>query len=145
MAFDIVGDYLNDVRTLLQDRVLPYRYSTVSLVGALNLTLFEVRRIRPDLFFDYLDNVPQYQWVDASSVLVPGMDANFDDDDNPTWSEWVPLEQQFRQAVVFGIAAHAMRRDQEDIQDERATGYMLSFSNMMLDVSPTKGTQPPKG
>jgi hypothetical protein len=141
MAYDIVGGYLEDVRTLLQDRIQPYRYSTKSLIRAMNATMLEARRLRPDLFFDNLDNVPQYFWEDAEDTQS-GTDN--DDDDNPTWQEWVPMEQSFRQAFVHGITAHALARDQEDIQDERSTGFMKTFVNMMTGIDPTKGKVPPR-
>ena len=139
MAFLIVGDYLMDVRTLLQDKIQPYRYSTESLVEALNLTLLEVRRLRPDLMWAYLDNVPQYQFQPQGDTPAE------DDESNPTWTEWVPLEQQFRKAIVFGITGHAQQRDQEDIEDERATADLMAFENMLVEVKQTKGLQPPKG
>jgi hypothetical protein len=145
MAFISVGDYLTDARVVLQDNIHPYRYSTESLVQALNLTLLDARRLRPDLFVDYLDNVPQYDWNDAASTLVPGTDADADDDDNPTWNEWVPLEQQFRKAIVHGITGHAMQRDQEDIEDERSTADLMIFENILTEVRSTKGLAAPKG
>ncbi len=138
MSFDTVGGYLKDVRTLLQDKVEPYRYRTHGLVRALNITLMEARRIRPDLFVGYLDAVPQFHWTDAEDNPVD------DDPSNPTWTEFVPMELQFRQAFVYGIVAHALARDQEDIQDERSTGMMKSFVNMMTGVDATKGKMPPK-
>jgi hypothetical protein len=145
MTFDTVGDYISDARTLLQDRIVPYRYSTISLIAALNLALLEVRRIRPDLLWDNLDNVPNYDWNDAMSTLVPGTDGNADDDDNPTWTQWVPIEQQFRTAVVYGIGAHALARDQEDIQDEAANDFRTTFENMLTEVRGSKGKTPPRG
>ncbi len=145
LGFLTVGSYLDDVRTLLQDQVPGYRYDTTSLVNALNLTLLEVRRLRPDLLIDYLDNIPQYDWDDAlSGVSNVAGDQDSDDDDNPTWNEFVPIEQQFRQALVYGIVAHAFARDQEDIQDERATGFMRTFVNMLSAADPTKGKTPPR-
>jgi hypothetical protein len=145
MTFDTVGDYISDARVLLQDRIVPYRYSTISLVAALNLALLEVRRIRPDLLWDNLDQVPSYDWNDAMSVLVPGTDGNADDDDNPTWTQWVPIEQQFRTAIVYGIGAHALARDQEDIQDEAANDFRTTFENMLTEVRGSKGKTPPRG
>ena len=142
MAFLVVGDYLQDARTLLQDRVEPYRYSTTSLVAAFNLTLLEVRRLRPDLMLEYIDNVPQYDWLQAADA-APNTDM--DDDDNPAWSEWVPIEQSFRKALVHGIVGHAMQRDQEDIEDERSTADLMIFENLLTEVRSTKGLQAPKG
>jgi hypothetical protein len=137
--FDIVGDYLTDARTLLQDNVPPFRYATADLVTALNLTIYETRRIRADLFMDNLDGVPQYDWNDSISTTA-GVDST-----NPTWTNWVPLEQQFRQAVVYGICGHSMQRDQEDIVDERATGFIKSYENLLLGTRQSQGKSPPKG
>ena len=145
MAYLTVGEYIQDVRTLLQDRIKPYRYSTKSLVHGLNIALLAVRRLRPDLLIGYLDNVPSYDWLDAASTLNPGTDADGDDDDNATWFEVVPMEQQFREAVVHGISGYAMQRDQEDIEDERAMADVMMFENMLTEVRSTKGMQPPKG
>jgi hypothetical protein len=138
MAFDTVGSYIKDVRTLLQDRIEPYRYSTHSLVRALNLALIEARRLRPDLFVGYLDAVPQFFWDGAEDSPAE------DDESNPTWEEFVPMELQFRGAFVYGITSHALARDQEDIEDERSTGFMKSFINTLTGVDPTKGKQPAK-
>lgn len=138
MAFLQVGDYINDVRTLLQDRLQPFRYSTHSLVRALNTVLLEVRRIRPDLMIAYLDEVPSYHWDGSEDQTIE------EDKTNPTWVQLVPLEQQFRQAIVHGITGHAFARDQEDIQDERATGFIMTFENMLTEVHATKGKMQPK-
>ncbi len=146
LGFLTVGAYLRDVRTLLQDKIQPYRYDTSSLVRALNEILYEIRRIRPDLLVDYLDNVPQYDWDNAlNGAANAAGDNNNDDDDNPTWNQWVPIEQQFRQALVHGIVGHALKRNQEDIEDERATGFIVTFENMMTEVKTAKGKTPPKG
>jgi hypothetical protein len=44
----------------------------------------------------------------------------------------VPLEQPFRLAFVFGLVAHALTRDQEDVQDARATTFMNLFYDILL-------------
>ena len=53
MALDTVQDYIDRARVLLLDEVEDYRYSTESLVDALNEGILEMRRLRPDLFLDY--------------------------------------------------------------------------------------------
>ena len=108
MAYNLetVSDYVEDARTLLLDRIAPYRYSDVSLLVALNLSLLEARRQRPDLFvYKYGNYVPSYSAVDGQKVNI---------------------EPQFRKGIVYGLAAHALARDQEDVQDQR--------SNMFMDV-----------
>lgn len=131
--FSTVGGYLRDVRTLLQDRHEPYRYSTRSLVSALNITLLEVRRVRPDLLLDYLDATPQYYAAgDTGDQSEDEIDAEDD-----LWDAFVPMEEQFRAALVHGVAGHAQMRDQEDIQDARASDFMRVFYKILTGVDTT--------
>lgn len=104
LNLETVVDYIQDARTLLLDTIPPYRYSDTSLLVAFNLSLLEGRRVRPDLFvYKYGNTVPYY---DAVSGAV------------------VPIEAQFRKAFVYGLASHALARDQEDVQDQRANLFM---------------------
>lgn len=112
MALDTVQDYIGDVRTLLQDIISPYRYDDPSLLVALNITLLEMRRLRADLFvYNRHDRFPSYTAVN---------------------SEQIHLEHAFRLPLVYGIVAHALARDQEDVQDQRATVFMNIFNNLLL-------------
>lgn len=109
-----VANYISDTRTLLQDLVSPYRYDDNSLLVAFNVTLLEARRLRADLFIFVGDGeVPTYFAVSQTEV---------------------PIESPFRLPIVFGIAAHAMARDQEDYQDSRATTFMGVFQEMLVGV-----------
>lgn len=123
MALQTVSDYLADARTLLQDIVAPFRYDDDSLVTALNLAMFETRRLREDLFAFYR-NTPQF---DAGDQEVA-----------------VPLEDRFRQALLFQMCAHALLRDQEDIQDARA-GQFSAAANSILVGSPVRVPMPARG
>jgi hypothetical protein len=119
MALDLgtVQGYVKDVRTLLLDKVQPYRYSDTSLLAALNLALQEGRRLRADLFVcRYGNDVPEYDEVSG---------------------EEVPVEKQFRLAFVYGIASHVLLRDEEDVQDARATTFLERFHDMLVGVRPT--------
>lgn len=109
--YDEVQDYISDTRTLLQDKIAPFRYDDPSLLVALNAALLRVRYVRPDLLLPHLETVPEYDTVD----------------DMP-----VPIENQFRPAIVYGIAAHALARDTEENVDERASSYMNTFEDMLL-------------
>jgi hypothetical protein len=110
-SLDEVQDYINDARTILLDVIAPYRYDDPSLLVAFNVALLEGRRIRPDLFVYAAPLVPYY----ANNDTTP-----------------VPLEQPFRLAFVFGLVAHALTRDQEDVQDARATTFMNLFYDILL-------------
>src|ERR1700693_4096940 len=109
-ALDQVQDYISDTRTILLDVVPPYRYDDPSLLVAFNVTLLEARRVRADLFVYAGATVPYYSAVNTTAV---------------------PMEQPFRLALVFGTVAHALTRDQEDVQDARATTFMSLFENIL--------------
>lgn len=132
-TLETVSDYLSDARTLLQDTIQPYRYDDPSLLVAFNTTILEARRLRPDLFvFRHgCDNVPSF---------------------NANDNEEFHMEPPFRLAFVYGIVAHALMRDQEDIEDSRASTFMEAFNSMLIGsgaasiiAPPGKGSPPPAG
>jgi hypothetical protein len=109
-TLNTVADYVKDARTLLQDKVPEYRYDDPSLLVALNVALLEMRRIRPDLFVFNLNVHGQVQ----SFIAV---------DDT-----FVAIEPPFRLALLHGLCGHALERDQEDVQDIRATAFLGLFN-----------------
>jgi len=119
-TLDTITDYINECRTLLLDSVQPYRYADLTLVTAMNVTLLEARRIRADIFvYNKLVNgqqVPYFIANDGTQLV---------------------MEEQFRLALLHGMMGHALQRDQEDIQDERAGAYMKIFNDMLLGVRPS--------
>jgi len=125
-ALDAVEDYITDARVLLLDTVLPYRYDDGSLLIALNTMITQMRRLRPDLFVYADDDLPAFTAVDDTVI---------------------PIESQFRLALVYGLVSHALSRDQEDVQDARATSFMGLFENILLGVRspPVQGGGTSKG
>lgn len=112
-TLDTVADYISDARTLLLDTNEPFRYDDPSLLEALNLMLLEGRRLRADLFVHnrrLRGRVPNYRVNDNSEV---------------------PIEDQFRLGFLYGLCGHAIARDQEDVQDERAVWFMNVMSNIL--------------
>lgn len=109
-----ITDYINDGRTLLQDTLAPYRYDDASLIVAMNVTLLEGRRLRPDLFIyrhgNRGDGVQSFQANDGTDLV---------------------MEEQFRLAFLHGMCAHALERDQEDIQDTRSATFMGVFTTIL--------------
>ncbi len=113
-ALDNVAAYISDARTLLQDTIAPYRYDDASMLVAFNVSLLEVRRVRADLFvFQHHQHVPSYSEVST---------------------EPVEMEHPFRLALVYGTCAHALARDQEDVQDARSASFMRVFYEMLLGI-----------
>lgn len=124
-ALETITDYINDARTILQDIAAPFRYDDPSLVVAMNVALLEGRRMRPDLFV--------YHKLITGQKGVQSFSAN----DNSR----VYIEEQFRLAFLYGLLGHALTRDQEDIQDERAATFFGIFSSLLIGTSP----KPPPG
>lgn len=114
-ALATITDYITDGRTLLQDTIPPYRYPDSELVTAMNVTLLEGRRLRPDLFV-YRRCLPGERGV-QSFQMNDGTELE--------------MEEPFRLAFLHGMCAHAMERDQEDIQDERAAVFMKIFNTVL--------------
>jgi len=123
-TLETVSDYITDARTLLQDVIQPYRYDDPSLLVAFNTTILEARRIRPDLFV-----------YNHGHDRVPSFNSN----DN----EEFKMEPAFRLAFVFGTVAHALMRDQEDIEDSRATAFMSAFNSMLIGTGAQAIMSPP--
>lgn len=113
-ALATITDYINDGRTLLQDTIEPFRYQDSELVVAMNVALLEGRRLRSDLF------------VYTRKYGQSGVQSFQNNDGTQLF-----MEEPFRLAFLFGMCAHAILRDQEDIQDERA-GIFMSFFNTIL-------------
>ena len=112
-----VKDYIDDVRVLLLDKVQPYRYEDDELLVALNTTILEARRLRADLFVTrFGSEVPSYRAVTGDQVCI---------------------EPQFRLGIVFGVCAHALLRDEEDVQDSRAASFLARFHDIMVGIKTT--------
>lgn len=120
-----VQSLIDDVRVLILDETQPYRYDNESLLVALNTCLLEARRGRADLFVTRWggNSVPYYGEVTGEPFC---------------------MEAQFRLAFVYGTCAHALKRDEEDVQDERAALFEAQFYHIlgMAPPMPLKGGTP---
>jgi len=128
-TLNTVADYVADARVLLQDLIPDYRYDDASLLVAINAALLEARRIKPELFvfnFEAGGQVQSFTEVDDT---------------------YVDIEPQFRLAVLHGICGHALERDQEDVQDTRATAFLALFTQGLVGkaLGAVVGGSPPKG
>jgi hypothetical protein len=128
-TYNTVADYVADARTILQDLIPDYRYDEPSMLTALNAALLEARRIKPELFVYNLD--------------VSGQVQSFTEVDET----YVEIETQFRLALVHGLVGHALERDQEDYQDQRATAFLALFTQGLVGkaLGAVVGGSPPKG
>jgi hypothetical protein len=112
---DTVGDYLTEARVLLQDQTAPHRYPDTELKSALGMGIYETRRMRPDLF------------VFAGST--PDISSSSDDDDP------VPVDEQYRLALVYFVVGQMGLRDEEEAAEARAAGYQRLFVAKLLSVA----------
>lgn len=107
MALDTVSDYITEARVLLQDEDDGnYRYQDSELLTALNIAIMEARKIRADLFVPTRNPLPSFSVNDDTSV---------------------PIDPQYRSALLWFICGHAQLRDDEITQDARATVFMNRF------------------
>jgi len=128
-TLNTVADYIADARTQLQDIVPGYRYDDRSMLTAMNIALLEARWLRADLFVYNLATKGQVQSFTAV-------------DDTK-----VAIEASFRPAILNGIIGHALKRDQEDYQDARASSYLSMFTAGLTGRSlvGVAGGSPPSG
>lgn len=115
MALNTVEDLLGRVRTLLQDKVEPYRYSDDDLIAGLNEACLEAKRLRPDLFLRTYDNgsFPNY------SALANTL-------------EYIPDE--YKTAFIYYVTGNATLRDSEENSDERAAGLLNKFVSQLTTL-----------
>lgn len=117
MALDTVADYLSMARTLLQDEVdSPYRYTDTELCLNLSAAFLEVRRLRPDAVASYF------------RTSLPSFSA-------ATPSASVPMDEQYRLALVYYIVGMAQLRDDEGTTDARATVFLNKFVSQFLTIA----------
>jgi hypothetical protein len=101
-----VSTLTTQARQILQDTVVPYRYSDESLVGIVNEAMYEARRVRPDLFLGKL-----------RTSLTPVASI----------SDQLPLSEQFFGPLVNFVVGRAEMRDDEFTNDKRATTLYGGF------------------
>ena len=113
-----VGDLIGQVRTLLQDTDNTsgsYRYSTDSIIMALNQGSADLFRIRPDLYLETGFVVKSYS--------IGHLDEN------------IVVEPQYVSPLVFYVVGLVQARDDEQTQDARAAAFLQTFQKAVLTVA----------
>jgi hypothetical protein len=115
----LVGDLLDQVRTLLQDvdssGSSGYRYSTDSIITCLNQGMGDLFRIRPDLFLEVGFTLPSFT-VDQLNLPIG-------------------IESQYASPLVFYVVGLVQARDDEQTQDARAGVFLQTFKSAVLTVA----------
>lgn len=99
------ADIIGEARTLLQDKVTPYRYSDSDLLVGANDSIKMIRKVRPDLFFG------KYK-VGISDYLI---------------TDSFPIGDEYKMAVRDYIVAHSQLTESEDAAGERAKAFITLF------------------
>ena len=110
MAYTI-QDVVTSARSILQDKVEPYRYSDPELTEAANFALFNVQKLRPDLFFG---SYP----IAASSY---------------TLSDALPIPDIYAPAITAYVSGWAELRDDEYTEDSRAALLLAALKPSLQD------------
>jgi len=115
VALSTVQEYIDEVRVLMQDRRVPYRYSDESIVSELNIAMLETRKMRPDLFMKYF--------------RTPYPDFK---PEEPTVE--VPFEPIYRMALVYYICGKCVLRDEEENDEARAGKLLAKHARSILST-----------
>lgn len=101
-----VQDMIDEVRRVLNDRVVPYRTSDEALANLINSYFVELFRLRPDAYVPYSLNM-------TLPSVTPG-----------TFSMVWPVGEQFFQPGVYHVVGHVELQDDEHVDTGRAYGYI---------------------
>jgi hypothetical protein len=102
--------FIDAARVLLLDTKLPYRYDEAELRLALDLALDEAFRIRPDIFIRN----------EVENIMVA--DLTYE----------IPIPRGYTSPFIYYIVGHAQLRDDEDVQDARASAMLGKFTSQLL-------------
>jgi len=121
-------ELIGEARDLLQDSVLPNRFTDQFLTDQLNRGLQDIGRIRPDAYYNLFDrntlNVPE--------VLISGTPDT--DTTEILWTEDVQIELQFYTPLVVYVVGSAELTDDEYTLDNRAGLLLSQFHNSIIAI-----------
>jgi hypothetical protein len=112
MALDKVSDYINEARSILQDKGPVQRYPDEDLVSALGMALLEFRRVRPDLFIG-TKGVPQDIGRTTSGTTA------------------VVMEPMYRPTLLNLVIGHVLSRESEE-QTQQSGQQMVNRAAQKL-------------
>lgn len=130
---------VDEARVLLQDTLVPFRYSNAVLLAKLNRALQEAGRVRPDAFWDRFD-------TDTADIIVPEVvDTDPDPDDDVddvdviedgqvALADNFDLPMQFYSALVYFVTGSAEIVDDEYADDGRASMLMAQFKSQLVSL-----------
>jgi len=134
-----VSEYLAIARLGLQDAVSPYRYPDTTLLGALNIGLSEMGRIRPDVFLDlkYQRPLRKGDTDDGSPPVYTPDDVVLNPDGTYSLGKGtlVPVPGKYVSSLDWFINGWSQFLDVTDTQDARAQGFMAKFQSHLTTLT----------
>lgn len=118
-----LDDLVGEIRLMLKDRRLPYRYAQADIVEAINTAFREVQRLRPDAFLGCCSDanggtiaMPDYTEADIGLVTPTAF----------------PIDEMFYMAVVFHVVGKIQLGDDEFAVDNRAMTLLAAFRRDLI-------------
>jgi hypothetical protein len=127
MIYFQVVDFINAARTALQDLISPYRYTDDMIVQALNSAMYEISRIRPDIFLDL-----KYQRPLRKGDISDGIPNIFV---STRTTDMVPIPSKYRLPVQWYMEGLLQLTDVTDTQDQRAQAFLAKFQQQLMTLS----------
>lgn len=141
--YSTVGAYVYSTRLRLQDLIYPFRYADNVIIGSLNSALFDVQRIRPDIFLDLKYQQPLVrgdigdgspdEFYSLTDVVYQVPPNNYLVD--PTQGTYIAIPSKFSEPIVWYMAGQLQLFDVNDTTDQRAQAFMTKFQQELLSVA----------
>lgn len=109
-----IADLVTEARALVNDERAPYRDTDQKFVAAVNRAMNELKRLRPDAFYELFD--------DDLDVAVPEYTTS-----NMGTSSF-PADMIFWTSVLYFVAGSIELKDDEFTADGRAVTLMQRFA-----------------
>lgn len=123
-ATKTIDTFFTEVRQILNDTQVPYRYAVQDLLNFLNTGLRETYRYRPDAF------IGNFTTGVLSSNLCP---TYYTTDLGLTPATVFPLDDRlFYGPLVFYVTGRAEIEDDEFADNNRAMTLMQAYRNMLI-------------
>jgi hypothetical protein len=138
--YSTVTAFVVAVRNELQDLIAPYRYTDQQAVAALNRSMLEISRVRPDLFLDlkYQRPLRKGDIDDGAPPDYSTADIAFQPDGVtyiPTAGTMVPIPSKYFGPVIWYMDGFLQFFDMADTQDQRAQAFLAKFQGQLMTTS----------
>jgi hypothetical protein len=120
---------LDESRVLLQDAAEPYRLEDDVLLAKLNRGLQELRRLRPDAFWDRFDTTDETtESADAPEIVETVSDSETE----LALTSDFNIDKIFYTPLVYWVTSSAELVEEEFVNDGRAIALQSQFKSMVV-------------